>query len=88
MAPPGTQCASDRLFVARDRTGVVRPITYSRLRRVLAAHPGVRVATAVGHADAVSTLTRVGRNLGLALAIVEVFGGDHPWLGELPDGRD
>lgn len=109
----GTECASDRLFVTRDRTGAIRPITYTRLRRMLAgyprhgdvpqpvitvhqlrartiallaAHQGVGLATALGHTDRRKALTHVARDLGLALAIVEVFGGDHPWLHDLPDG--
>ena len=113
QAARGTESASDRLFVTHERTGAIRPITYTRLRRMLAgyprhgevpqpvitvhqlrartiallaAHRAIGVATALGHADRRKALTHVARDLGLALAVVEVFGGDHPWLHDLPGG--
>ncbi len=110
-AASGAETASDRLFVARDRPGAVRPITYTRLRRMLAgyprrgdvpqpvitvhqlrartiallaAHQGVGLAIALGHTDRRTALTHIERDLSLALAIVEIFGGDHPWFHQLP----
>jgi len=67
-------------------------ITVAALRtrtiRLLAAHPEVTITAALGHVPrGMATFVRSGVSLGLVVAVVETFGGDHPWLHEPPDAR-